>query len=390
MSEAVTAEPDRATADALEEPPRTLLDIEPLRTLLARVHEAPTPRFLCRGVMAEGDYGMLGAEDKAGKTWLVTDLAVSVASGTPWLGLFPVDSPGPVLVFAGEGGARKIARRFQAVCEAKGLDPRSLPIRICLRVPHLTSDGALLLVEEEIATTTPRLGIIDPLYLAARGARGSDLYEMGAHLVGVQEVCQRHGAGLLITTHWNKTGQGTGAKRFTGVGPGAWGRVLISAAVISRHTDPVTKATTVALELEFQGDEIGDQRVRIRRRVWAHDPDDLASLLHYEVTRVDDDTAADPALAGLRPSSKRVLRALEAAQAPLTVKGLGDALAVDDTGLECLKRRTIAAALAELDAAELVERAGDDGSGAGLWRATARAKESAGTDRLGDEVQLAF
>ena len=73
--------------------------------------------------IAAGDYGMFAAEFKAGKTWAMTDLAVSVASGTPWLGIFEVERPGPVLLFAGEGGARKIARRFRAVCESRGLRP---------------------------------------------------------------------------------------------------------------------------------------------------------------------------------------------------------------------------------------------------------------------------
>ena len=42
--------------------------------------------------------------------------------------------------------------------------------------------GRVILVEEEIELHRPVLVIIDPLYLAARGARGSDLYEMGSHL----------------------------------------------------------------------------------------------------------------------------------------------------------------------------------------------------------------
>ncbi len=171
-------EPPEATLSPAASP----LAIDDLGTVLARVDASPAPAYLIRGVMAEADYGMFAAEFKAGKTWATTDLAVSVASGTPWLGIFEIDSPGPVLLFAGEGGERKIARRFRAVCESRGIDPAGLPIRVCLRVPHLTSDAAMLLVEEEIEAKRPRLVIIDPLYLAARGARGSDLYEMGAHL----------------------------------------------------------------------------------------------------------------------------------------------------------------------------------------------------------------
>jgi AAA domain len=80
------------------------LPIESLAELMARVDGSPTPKYLASPVIAQGDYGMLAMEFKGGKTWLMTDLAVSVASGTPWLGVFDVETPGPVLLFAGEGG----------------------------------------------------------------------------------------------------------------------------------------------------------------------------------------------------------------------------------------------------------------------------------------------
>ena len=101
-----------------------------------------------------------------------SDLAVSVASGTRWLGTFDVEASGPVLLFAGEGGARKLTRRFRAVCEARGLAMESLPIRVCLRVPHLTDEGAMAAVAAELSQFRPRLALVDPLYLAAQGAAG--------------------------------------------------------------------------------------------------------------------------------------------------------------------------------------------------------------------------
>jgi hypothetical protein len=342
-----------------------LLDIEDLGALLDRVDNAPAPRYLIEGVMAEGDHGMLAAEFKAGKTWAENDLAISVASGTAWLGIFET-SPGPVLVFAGEGGPRKIARRFRAVCESRGIDPATLPIRVCLRVPHLTSESAMALVEDEVAEHNPRLVIIDPLYLAARGARGADLYEMGAHLERIQVVCQRHGSALLLVHHWNKTGDGKGAKRMSGAGPDAWGRILISMAVVSRHTDPKTQASTVVLDLDFQGDEIAESTTRIRRKVWADDPRDLASTLHYEVSRIEaPGESSDPALAGLRPSAVRVLAVLEKVSDWCAVREIGDVLA-ETSGP--LKARTIQDALAALVEAGFAVPMGTLGSSGGKWR----------------------
>jgi hypothetical protein len=346
-----------------------LLDIADLSAILDRVDSAPPPAYLIRGIMAEADHGMFAAEFKAGKTWASADLAVAVASGTPWLGVFEVDAPGPVLLFAGEGGERKIARRFRAICESRGIDAATLPIRVCLRVPHLTSDAAMMLVEAEIEATRPRLVIIDPLYLAARGARGSDLYEMGAHLEGAQAICQRYGAALLIVHHWNKTGEGRGAKRMSGAGPDAWGRVLISAAVINRHTDPTTLATTVTLELDFQGDEIAERTVKIRRRVWADDPEDIGSALHYEVELLEGSGAdGDAELAGLSPAAVRVNASLKSTDEWLTVHQIGDIVALDKSGGPPLKVVTIQSALRVLHRVGMAEKCNGDLPNSYKWR----------------------
>jgi hypothetical protein len=346
------------------------LPIESLMDLLASVDVAGPAKYLVQGVIAAGDYGMLGAAFKVGKTWFVTDLAVSVASNTDLMGIWPIETPGPVLMFAGEGGRRKIARRFRAVCESRGIDPSTLPIRICVRVPHLTSEAAMLLVAEEIERNRPVLVIIDPLYLAARGARGSDLYEMGANLEGIQVICQRAGTALLIAHHWNKTGDGKGAKRMSGAGPDAWGRFLISVDLVSpSRTDTDTGGSSVVLDIDFQGDEIAETTTRIRRKVWTDDPNDLSSAMHYEVEVLKTDhVAEDPELKDLTPSAKRVLAVLNTSDEWWTVTTMGDAIAVDSTGLGGLKVRTIQAAFAQLVKGDLASAKSILGGSAGQWR----------------------
>ena len=147
---------------------RVTPDIENLADLLVRVDGAPAPWFLARPVIAEGDYGMLSAEFKAGKTWLATDAAVSVASGTSW----PASSswrgrPGTPVRRGGVAPAR--SRRFRAVCESRGIDAATLPVRVCLRSASDLDKLAMTFVADEIAQHRPALVIIDPLYLAARG-----------------------------------------------------------------------------------------------------------------------------------------------------------------------------------------------------------------------------
>jgi len=341
-----------------------VLAISSLLDVAARVDAAADPGWLFESVWPADAYGIAAAEDKAGKTWAGLDAAVSVASGSPWMGQFACALPGSVLAFLGEGGERKMVRRLRAIGRGRGLTVESLPIRLCFRVPHLTNEDHLFAIAVELAAHPARLVIVDPLYLAAKGARGSDLYEMGATLERVQHVVQAAGAALIVVTHWNKTGEGRGAKRITGVGPGAWGRVLATAAVEHRVTE-AGGATAVTLAWEFMGDEIPETELRIRRKVWADDPADLSSRLHYEVERLVDVQA--PPADGMRPATRRVLAVLQITATALTVREIGDDLARDATGIP-LKARTIQTSLKELEEAGLAKSEGGMG-GAYLWRA---------------------
>jgi len=76
--------------------------VEDLGAVLDRVQAAGRPGWLVEGLWPADAYGVLAAEDKAGKTWAILDLAVSVAAGRPWLGAYPCPQAGRVLVFLGE------------------------------------------------------------------------------------------------------------------------------------------------------------------------------------------------------------------------------------------------------------------------------------------------
>jgi AAA domain len=345
------------------------LVVENLADVLARVDAAGPPAWLVEGLWPRDAYGVFAAEDKAGKTWATLDLALSVAAGVPWLGRFACPPSGRVLVFLGEGGERATVRRLRAIAAHKGVDLAELAagglVRLCFRVPKLTSGAELEAVAAELAELPAALVVLDPLYLAVgTGGAGADLYAMGAILSGIQGVCQHAGAALVVVTHWNKTGEGRGARRISGVGPGAWGRVLASAGVSHRATAG-DGTSTVVLAVEVTGGEIPDQSFRVRRQVRATDPADLASPLHYhvEVLADDGDHAQDAAGVGeLRPSARWVLAALRAGGPMQTVKQLGDRTAADG---HQLKERTIQVALNALAEAGL---AVGDGDGDGLPR----------------------
>jgi hypothetical protein len=108
--------------------------------IAGQVDAAPRTPWLWRRVWPADAYGVLAAGHKVGKTWLMLDAAIAAASGTDWLGLFSTDRTGPVLMFLGEGGLRKMTRRGRAVATHHGVVWDDLPIDMSERVPTLTSE----------------------------------------------------------------------------------------------------------------------------------------------------------------------------------------------------------------------------------------------------------
>jgi hypothetical protein len=341
--------------------------------LIDALAKEPAPTFLASPIWPGDAYGILGTPMKAGKTWLVSDLAVAVAHGGAWLGRFPIERQGPVLMFLGEGGKRKMVRRLEAVAEFYGVELRSLPIVLCLRAPHLSDEQHLATIAEELDEVRPSLTVIDPLYLAARGAQGSQLYEMGAVLEGIQSLCQQVDSALLVSHHLNRQ-EGRGMGRLSGAGPAEWGRVIVVGEAKASRTDPETQESAVTLELDFAGDEIPETTLRILRRVRAIDPDDLASPLVYSVEVLENVSEATTTDDGLKPSERRVLDVLNRSPGKWLDKyAIGDVLA--DGGFP-LKARTIQNATKTLVEIELIESRESAGS-AFQWRAMLAEVENA-------------
>lgn len=276
-------------------PPRLgVFSPEPIRNVRARhAHEGPR-QWLVEGVWIEGTPAILGAEEKSGKTLKMLDLAVSIASGTPWLGFLPVPHPGPVLAICGEDDDREALRRIDAICAARNLPADDLPIRLSTCLPNLSKPESLQQLARELRIHPAKAVLLDPLYLAI-GERGdgTSLYAMGAVLQEFGALCREAGASPLVLHHWNKSGSGRGRSRLAGTGTTQWARTILSMAVESEHEDHVTAEvegrevaqtrTTTALVIEVSGNSVPSSTVRVERLMWADDPADLNSPLHYEI-----------------------------------------------------------------------------------------------------------
>jgi replicative DNA helicase len=168
------------------------------------------PRFLVRGVMVDGQPMIVGGRSKTLKTSVAVDLAISLGSGTPFLGRFDAERVG-VGFWSGESGAATIRETAKRIAESKGVDLASCDVLWCFDLPRLSQTEHLEHLEETIRGQGLRVAFVDPLYLAllssetASGA--SNLFLMGSMLQGLTELGQRTGCTVSLAHHFRKGGQ---------------------------------------------------------------------------------------------------------------------------------------------------------------------------------------
>ena len=87
------------------------------------VREYPATQWRVHGLVSEGGILMIGAEPKSCKTWLASEVAVAVATGTSVCGEFPT-ARGAVAYFFAEDEAREVRNRVGALLPGANSIPR--------------------------------------------------------------------------------------------------------------------------------------------------------------------------------------------------------------------------------------------------------------------------
>ncbi len=180
--------------------------------------EVPSPdkRWLVESLVGIEAVGVVGGDPKLGKSWLVSHIAVAVASGESCLGEFIVYDTGPVLLASAEGPAWMATDRLRHVCGHVGTDLGGLPIEVMSRhVPQLDEprDQARLL--REVERRKAKLLILDPLVQMHAGDENS-AKGMVPVLNFINTVRRTTGAAVLAVHHTRKGAKGRGGTRLRG------------------------------------------------------------------------------------------------------------------------------------------------------------------------------
>ncbi len=171
-------------------------------------NESTAPDWLVKNVMAAKQPLVIGGPAKCLKTSLALDLAVSLATGTPFLDTFAVTERCDVAVFSGESGRTTINETVQRICRARDEDPAECGVHCGFRLPRLGNAADRKELKQLLRDRKIGVVVIDPLYLCLGGGRSisaANLYDVGGILAAVTDACLRAGATPVLVHHTNKS-----------------------------------------------------------------------------------------------------------------------------------------------------------------------------------------
>lgn len=242
--------------------------------------ESTTPDWLVEGVMVARQPLVVGGPAKALKTSLALDLAVSLGTGTPFLGRFKTPRACNVAVFSGESGRATINETLQRICRSKGEEPGDCGVYCGFTLPRLNKPGDRKELTHLLRANDIAVVVIDPLYLClGRTVTASNLYEVGEVLAATAAACLRVGATPVLVHHTNKSaGTATGSVTlgdlaFAGIAEFARQWLLVNRAA---EYCPGTGTHELALSIGGSAGHSSRWRVRVdegrgdaKRRGWS-------------------------------------------------------------------------------------------------------------------------
>lgn len=173
-----------------------------------------TIRYLIRDVVPIGEPGIIAAKSKALKTHFAVELGMSVATGTPFLGHFPVLESGRVGMVSGESGLGALQEMARRQARSRGMELRDVENVIWqTEVPRLPGDAKS--IERFVADEGLKLLVIDPAYFLLRDVGDSlaNATLIGAALEPLSHVCHKLGCSIVVVAH-NRKGRASDQKRF--------------------------------------------------------------------------------------------------------------------------------------------------------------------------------
>ena len=204
----ITAEQKRDKLNEIFAPQQSdiLPPIEDVATLLSKPIILPEP--VIENVAHRGEKLSIGGASKAFKTWILSDLAVSVATGTLWLGHFQT-TRGRVLHLNFELLAPYFAQRLRTLTDENQVTIEKDYLHVW-NLRGFACDLALLLpkILERISSVEYSLVILDPIYKVLGKLRQENVAGDIADLLNqIESLAIKTNATVAYGQHFSKGNQ---------------------------------------------------------------------------------------------------------------------------------------------------------------------------------------
>ncbi len=163
---------------------------------------------------------MIGGAPKCAKTWLGLDMAVSVASNTPFLGTFPVRDPGGALIYLAEDSASVVKARLAGLCRHRGLDLGALNVNVITTTSlRLDVEMDRLRLAETVRRLRPRMLLLYP-FVRLHRLNENDAGDVSGILACLRTLQRNHDVAVIVAHHARKNGAagGQGGQALRGSG----------------------------------------------------------------------------------------------------------------------------------------------------------------------------
>jgi hypothetical protein len=196
----------------------------------------PDPPFIVEGIFHQGSKLVLAGSSKAGKTWSLIDLALSVASGRQWWGFST--NKCPVLYVNFEIQPAFFHRRVAVIKEKRGIDiaPGALQI-IHLRGTRLTAELFGQAVNERFKDAGFGLVILDPIYKLMVGKEENSTATLSSVADVIDGITTSCNAAVAYGAHFSKGNQSAKEVADRINGSGVAGRDADSILTLTKHVE---------------------------------------------------------------------------------------------------------------------------------------------------------
>jgi hypothetical protein len=196
------------------------------------------PKEIIRGLLYKGCKMSLGGSSKTHKSWILIDLALSVAYGIPWLGL--TCTQGKVLYLNLEILDHFFTKRLVDVAKFKGIKELNDG---CLDIWNLRGFVSpfkefIAAVVDQIVAGKYDLVILDPVYKLLGDLDENSARDINQLLTALEKVTRQSGCAIIFAAHFSKGNQ-SGKRAIDRVsGSGVFGRDPDSIVTATEHKDP--------------------------------------------------------------------------------------------------------------------------------------------------------